>query len=91
MLIQISIVRILVNTGLITKDMKMFNQGNFELYGSALSCAYVLLHVFRPLQYNSLFLITTVVPPGCGRVVNIIIHYLYISTDNLKAKRQTRG
>ena len=32
----------------------------------------------RPLQYNSLFLITAAGAPACGRAVNIIIHYLYI-------------
>ena len=30
--------------------------------------------LLRPLQYNSLFFITTVDAPGCGRAVNIITH-----------------
>ena len=33
------------------------------------------LEKIRPLQYNSLFLITTVYAPGCGWAVNIITHY----------------
>ena len=45
----------------------------------------------RPLQHNSLFLITTIGAPGCGRAVNIISHYLYIYTHNLNAERRTRG
>ena len=40
----------------------------------------------RPLQYNSLFLITTVGAPGCGRAVNIIIHYLYIRIDPFEGR-----
>ena len=49
----------------------------------------LLLFHIRPLQYNSLFLITTVDAPGCGRAVNIITSlvphlHLYMSKQLLQ-------
>ena len=58
----------------------------YALYGM-----HPVMHPVRPLQHDSLFLITTVGVPGRGRAVIIIIHYVYIYTDNLNAKRRTRG